>query len=482
MSPRARIAAIFWIWLLCALPFFVFPLVEPFSWDYPHSTAGVSFCAILLALVWRWWSDLRLSMKQKQEDELKFKDYRKRILDQGETLTIRGGSGLFLLIALSIADLMAIWVSIEESRTFLLVCAAIATPLILFSALFVIPVVGKPPLILSRTGVEATGYGFIPWSAVDGLDLQEIRSKGSTIGHILSFWVPDLSTRMESAHPMIRMAKRLYRGESTRDIINLKLRRTSEAPDLIERLCFEFWKAATGRSYRWSIHLPAEHIALLRRADGLQRGLEVTGEDARQLQESLRDIERRVSPILANYASEAKGMRFVSECAAVIMGILVGVQITGAATNFVPSDNWTVACIVASLLIVGLGTWLLLLRTQSKPFGAVRGFKWIGALLLSGAGLFVSVVGCWIVIQDAVGDPIARVYGAPESISIIAKKTNSSRRRSCDQRLTGPGLGDAVCLSRQEYERLPDQVPVELHIRRTWVGYHVVASNVKADR
>jgi hypothetical protein len=482
MSPRARIAAIFWIWLLCALPFFVFPLVEPSSWDYPRFTAGVSFCAILLSFVWRWWSDLRLSMKQKQEDELKFKDYRERILDLGETLTIRGASGLFLLIALSIADLMVIWASISETRPFFVVFAALGTPLIFFSALFVIPVIGKPPLILSRVGVEATGYGFIPWSAVEGVELQEIRSKGSTIGHILRFWVPDLSTRMAGAHPMIRMAKRLYRGKSTRDIINLKLRRTSEAPELIERLCFEFWKAATGRSYRWSIHLPEKHIALMKGADGLQHKLEVPGEDAGQLQESLRDIERRVSPILANHASEARGMRFVSECAAAIIFILVGVQITGATTNFVPSDNWAVACIVTSLLIVGLGTRLLLLRTQSRPLRAVRGLKWIGALLLSGVGLFVSVVGCWIVIQNAVGDPIARVYGASESISIIAKKTDSARRRRCDQRLTGPGLGDAVCLSRQEYERLPDQVPVDLHIRRTWVGYHVVASQVRADR
>ena len=89
------------------------------------------------------------------------------------------------------------------------------------------------------------------------------------------------------------------------------------------------------------------------------------------------------------------------------------------------------------------------------------------------ASLVLILPPVWWGIQAVVGDPIARKYGVAEEISVVATKKDSARRRRCDMRVQGAALGWEICLTRDEFDRMPDQVTVALRIRRSALGYHV---------
>ena len=61
---------------------------------------------------------------------------------------------------------------------------------------------------------------------------------------------------------------------------------------------------------------------------------------------------------------------------------------------------------------------------------------------------------------------------------MTAKKTDEYRRRGCTRRLDGHEVGNEICLSREEFARLPDEVQVRLRVRRHWIGYHVDSQQI----
>jgi hypothetical protein len=96
------------------------------------------------------------------------------------------------------------------SLTFIL-GAVLCTVLVGFAALWTLPTVGRPVLIVTRDGVQPAGYGVLPWSAIQGIDLTEIRHRYGKSGHLLHLYVPDLRERLTGAHGLIRLMHSLVR-------------------------------------------------------------------------------------------------------------------------------------------------------------------------------------------------------------------------------------------------------------------------------
>lgn len=152
--------------------------------------------------------------------------------------------------------------------------------------------------------------------------------------------------------------------------------------------------------------------------------------------------------------------------------VLASTLLIGAFTNFVASDAWFCWSLPIAAALIAV-TYAVLFRHLRAKFPAPLHEEKIGiaggiVVLL----IFVLPFG-WLLLLDAIGDPFARRYGVVDKIFVQAIKREGNRRYSCDLRLEESMLGDKFCLSRDEFDRLPRKVTVELTVRRSVLGYHI---------
>lgn len=112
-----------------------------------------------------------------------------------------------------------------------------------------IATIGDNYIELSTQGLKGQGWGLIPWRAVEGIYLQELRAKGSVVSYLLQFRVPDLSERLSSTHFLIRFTLQCLPKCPT--VVSYSLNARAQAPLLIEAVARKLWFQETGRSYQW---------------------------------------------------------------------------------------------------------------------------------------------------------------------------------------------------------------------------------------
>ncbi len=104
----------------------------------------------------------------------------------------------------------------------------------LLLVLLSIPQVGKPILVLSNEGFKTQAFGFIPWSAVQGINKLERGHRGVNFSPLLTFNVPNLKSFEGQFHA-------IYRILNTKMIINLTLRHSDIKPDVILSVARQLW-------------------------------------------------------------------------------------------------------------------------------------------------------------------------------------------------------------------------------------------------
>jgi hypothetical protein len=160
----------------------------------------------------------------------------------GETVEIRGASGLIrLIVMLTITGIVATALSAAKSLEFhaLRLILLIAAVVILASLemLTVIPLLRQPILRVSREGLESPVFGKLSWRDVDGLSLSELQLRGFTFHRRLHLSILRLPFLTQQMHPASRLQQRIRSIFRPNDKLHLRLVRTSEMPKVILRLC-----------------------------------------------------------------------------------------------------------------------------------------------------------------------------------------------------------------------------------------------------
>jgi hypothetical protein len=121
----------------------------------------------------------------------------------------------------------------------------------------------------------------------------------------------------------------------------------------------------------------------------------------------------------------------------------------------------------------------LVSRLKSRSGGRLSGGQKVGFGGAIAASLVLMVPAAWLLVQEVIGDVVARTHGTVEKITVVATKTDAYRRRGCTRRLRGAALGRYICLTHEDYNRLPSEVTVALNICRGTLGYHVDTQTIE---
>ncbi len=318
-------------------------------------------------------------------------------------------------------------------------------------ALLLLPAIGRPALTLTRDGVQPTGYGLLPWSAVRGIDLVNLNPGHVGASYVLHLFVPDLRLRLADAHPSIRLLHSMFRGRLFGQIISIRIRHTPAPAGTIEQLCRVLWKAAMERNYIWGAHEQWRYSHY---------------------------IENRPGATSTPLALSEAWTQLGSVLGVTLLLVTVANLVLRQFTNFVPSEAWLKGSLAAVAGLALVGYALLLRRMKSTSRGHLTAGKMVGAIAAMAASSLLIVPFSWLALQNLVGDIVARTYGVTDEISVMTTPTDRYRRRGCRLRLQGPELGEPVCLSRAAFDRLPMDVRVTLQIRRTALGYHVDSADI----
>lgn len=166
-----------------------------------------------------------------------------KIWNQSFPMTVHGQSGLW--DGLGLIALGALSLSFDSNGIFLFISGVFLLLFGLLLVLLAIPQVGKPILVLSDSGFNTPAFGFIPWSAVQGIDKQERTYRGIKFSPLLIFYVPDLISFESQFHA-------IYRLLNINKIIGLTLRHSDIKPDVILSVARRLWSECTGLEHYWS--------------------------------------------------------------------------------------------------------------------------------------------------------------------------------------------------------------------------------------
>jgi hypothetical protein len=111
---------------------------------------------------------------------------------------------------------------------------------------------------------------------------------------------------------------------------------------------------------------------------------------------------------------------------AAIMVLLVAQQIVRLLTNFVASAAWSAISLGIAIVLGVVGVAAVFRRLRAKGAAHVSGGRRAGAALAVIGGFVVTVPLAWLLIANAVGDPLARGAGRPEVLTVAAKKIDRS--------------------------------------------------------
>jgi len=158
-------------------------------------------------------------------------------------MTVKGQSGVW--DGLGTIAFGALFLNFASHKLLLSILGAFLLFFGLLLILLALPQVGKPILILSDAGFKTPAFGFIPWSAVQGIDMQEREHRGIKFSPLLIFNVPNLQSFEGQFH-------RIYRLWNFKKIISLTLRHSDIKPDVILSAARRLWSERTGLDHYWS--------------------------------------------------------------------------------------------------------------------------------------------------------------------------------------------------------------------------------------
>jgi hypothetical protein len=138
-------------------------------------------------------------------------------------------------------------------------------------ALFLGPGVGKPPLTIRWDGLTMPVYGFLRWDEIDSIGLQSHTYRGVTT-HSIELYVPQLKERESKLHPLLRVSRYLLARRSPNFIL-VHLKFTKFPAPLVYQLCYDLWRARTGKARAWTSSMSEEEIERARRSEAQFEGL-----------------------------------------------------------------------------------------------------------------------------------------------------------------------------------------------------------------
>ena len=151
--------------------------------------------------------------------------------------------------------------------------------------------------------------------------------------------------------------------------------------------------------------------------------------------------------------------------------------------DFTPSSEWIDFGVYVSIFISAIYCPVFyLLATTQKPI--IKIFKsYIGRIFQF---LFIAVVMTfifWGVVVHGAADLLTQIIGKTTSIESELSKTYSASRRSCDFRLEGDAIKEAmpsyICISELLYSELPAQKIFKLEGKRSYLGFHIKKINTE---
>ena len=111
-----------------------------------------------------------------------------------------------------------------------------------------VPAIGKPKLVLGKSGFSTPLTPLVPWKLVEGIDLLEIRARDNqVISHSLVFYIPSLPDHLQGFGLFHRLLYPL-RGTAGKQRLQVFLRKPSEPAEAVLRIALQIWTEATGRT------------------------------------------------------------------------------------------------------------------------------------------------------------------------------------------------------------------------------------------
>lgn len=132
---------------------------------------------------------------------------------------------------------------------------------------------GKPALILDYRGLTTAVDGTVPWSAVDGIYLQEIKNRGIR-NWTLFFHIPHFARVVKKIHWSQRWLAFFGLGALRLRRVGVPLRSGREHPETIEAVARHLWVSATGKNHFWSPHVSPQANQAFSRLTTLQQTLD----------------------------------------------------------------------------------------------------------------------------------------------------------------------------------------------------------------
>lgn len=480
MHTRAKISVTFW--LIASALAAVFALTWNLRSRYEIQIYQATALGILLVLAWRLWAVRQLRKNQELNAHGRLQGLEREVRLLHRPVRIEGmPPTLWLVFGILITTLL-VMISLGTDEIKWLVFATLTVIATGIAMLIRIAKLGQPLLIVSREGVQPAGYGLLPWSAIYGIECHTPEGRHAS-GMVLNLFVPGLKTQLHSAHPFIRFFRSIpgIRAAKYVNVIMIPLRKPSELPHVIERLCRSIWKNATGRTHHWSIHLSGSEMQYAQLLADTRRKMDAPQreEDLEQVREEMENLQRHAQVARDETRAREAWARVWTVPGIIAFPVVIGQVPLGRLIAFVPTHAWSMQALAIAIVLV-IVAWSLVLGHARNVFGeSFTRKRLVQTLVTMGFASILVLPATWLLLTDVGGAMAAIDSNRPkEEITVIATKTEHNTRGGCDYFLSHPGLGKRMCLVYAEFLDFPEQVPVELLIRRNALGYRVYEQRV----
>lgn len=150
--------------------------------------------------------------------------------------------------------------------------------------------------------------------------------------------------------------------------------------------------------------------------------------------------------------------------------------------QFIPSPTWYALAFNINIVlsILGLAFFVYAYKLNPHALDATHTGvkKWIGLLC---APLLIYFLGYFALIYGR-GDVLTQLSGQPASMNDVFEKRFVENRKSCETRLYGVSLREAMpkyfCANAEVFTQLPMHVAVTIHGLQSRLGFHLASVEV----
>jgi len=168
--------------------------------------------------------------------------------ERSESFTYQGWSGVLTGVAIALIGVALFVASYRVGSPVGFGIAAIALVWAVRLWMRLVPLFSKPMLSLSKEGVDTAWYGFIPWTAVEGVHA----SRGSrSVENALELLVPTLPTMVAQLHPFVRALQRMAWSRRSREVLQFPIRAGGRRLEVVSGVAEALWEKRIGRRKIW---------------------------------------------------------------------------------------------------------------------------------------------------------------------------------------------------------------------------------------